>query len=225
MKRERVAFTLAEVLITLGIIGIIAAITLPTIIKKYTECVTINKLKSTQSILAQAYTRAVGDNGSPENWNLTYNWYKKEADSIIIGNMLIPYLKLIKNCGSYDENGECCPAVTYKYLNGNTYQSFNTHRHYYKVRLANGASIWWRAANTNELYTGMKRQIVFFVDTNASAPPNQWGIDLFAFYADNNSVRPCGASDNPEVNTCQKNASGAGCAYYVLTSGNMNYLH
>ena len=39
------AFTLAEVLITLGIIGIISAITIPTLIIKYQKMVTLNKLK------------------------------------------------------------------------------------------------------------------------------------------------------------------------------------
>ena len=39
------AFTLAEVLITLGIIGVVAAMTLPTLLNKYQEVVTVNKVK------------------------------------------------------------------------------------------------------------------------------------------------------------------------------------
>ena len=43
------AFTLAEVLITIGIIGIVAALTLPTLIGNYRKSVVENKLKSTYS--------------------------------------------------------------------------------------------------------------------------------------------------------------------------------
>ena len=46
------AFTLAEVLITIGIIGIVAALTLPTLIGNYRKSVVENKLKSTYSQLA-----------------------------------------------------------------------------------------------------------------------------------------------------------------------------
>ena len=39
------AFTMAEVLITLGIIGIVAAMTLPALVAKYQKNVTSNRLK------------------------------------------------------------------------------------------------------------------------------------------------------------------------------------
>ena len=45
------AFTLAEVLITLGVIGVVAAMTMPTVIKKYQEQVTVNKVKKIYSTL------------------------------------------------------------------------------------------------------------------------------------------------------------------------------
>ena len=42
---KRIAFTLAEVLITLGIIGVVAALTIPTLIQKYEKQVYITQLK------------------------------------------------------------------------------------------------------------------------------------------------------------------------------------
>ena len=45
------AFTLSEVLITLGIIGIIAAMTLPSLVGRYQEKVTVTRLKKYYSIL------------------------------------------------------------------------------------------------------------------------------------------------------------------------------
>ena len=48
------AFTLAEVLITLGIIGIVAAMTLPSLIANYQKKVTVNRLKQAYSMINQA---------------------------------------------------------------------------------------------------------------------------------------------------------------------------
>ena len=44
--RKFVGFTLAEVLITLGIIGVVAALTLPSVIQKYQKKVTVERLKN-----------------------------------------------------------------------------------------------------------------------------------------------------------------------------------
>ncbi len=57
------AFTLVETLITLVIIGVIAAMTIPTLISKYHEQETVTKLKKAQSILANAISmqKAKGD--------------------------------------------------------------------------------------------------------------------------------------------------------------------
>ena len=51
---KRAAFTLAEVLITLAIIGIVAAMTIPTLIAKYQEKVMVTKVKQGHSILMNA---------------------------------------------------------------------------------------------------------------------------------------------------------------------------
>lgn len=60
------AFTLAEVLITLGIIGVVAALTIPTLMQKADEQATVSALKKTYSTLTQAYNLAVNDNSSPD---------------------------------------------------------------------------------------------------------------------------------------------------------------
>lgn len=48
-------FTLAEVLITLGIIGTVAALTLPVLVEKHLKNVTATRLKAFNSIMAQAF--------------------------------------------------------------------------------------------------------------------------------------------------------------------------
>lgn len=58
-------FTLAEVLITLGIIGIVAAMTLPTLIQKNKRAELQSGLKTGYSLLQQALQRMNADNGCP----------------------------------------------------------------------------------------------------------------------------------------------------------------
>ena len=57
------AFTLAEVLITLGIIGVVAALTLPALIQKYQDQVLENQLKKMYSTISQGIQKAMADDG------------------------------------------------------------------------------------------------------------------------------------------------------------------
>ena len=63
------AFTLAEVLITIGIVGTVAAITLPVLIKNYQKQVTVVRLKKAYAELYQAVNMSVNDNTEVENWD------------------------------------------------------------------------------------------------------------------------------------------------------------
>lgn len=82
------AFTLSEVLITLGVIGIVAAMTLPALMSKYRENVTMSKLKKFYSTMAQAQLRSIADNGEVDSWDwvpsggesnneILLNWFNK----------------------------------------------------------------------------------------------------------------------------------------------------
>ena len=55
------AFTLAEVLITLGIIGVVAALTMPALIANYKKQQTIVQLKKAYTTLAQGFKLAQVD--------------------------------------------------------------------------------------------------------------------------------------------------------------------
>lgn len=69
-KINKRGFTLAEVLITLGVIGIVAAMTMPTLLVQHRERENTTKLKKIYSTMTQAYTRAVAERGTPEFWDL-----------------------------------------------------------------------------------------------------------------------------------------------------------
>ncbi len=76
------AFTLAEVLITLGIIGVIAALTIPGLISKWREKATVAQVKETYSILQQGFRRAIDEYGDVSSWCDISEGYKKCTDTI-----------------------------------------------------------------------------------------------------------------------------------------------
>ncbi len=67
-KNKSSAFTLAEVLITLGIIGIVAALTIPNLMGKYRQHVVENRLKKFYSASNQAIQLSEVKNGPKEYW-------------------------------------------------------------------------------------------------------------------------------------------------------------
>ena len=91
-KNKR-AFTLAEVLITLGIIGVVAAMTIPTLMQKYYEKQTVTKVIEIQSIVSQALKLVEEDYDTPENWGLSAGYYDKD-DALKIGEIMKHGLKL-----------------------------------------------------------------------------------------------------------------------------------
>ncbi len=62
------AFTLAEVLITLGVIGIVAALTIPNLMGAYRKKVVETRLARFSSVINQAIRRSEVDNESVEYW-------------------------------------------------------------------------------------------------------------------------------------------------------------
>ena len=108
-KSRRTAFTLAEVLITLGIIGVVAALTIPSLITKYQKWATVNKLKATYTILCNAFEMAKNDYGLNINqWELPDGVDEKSSSDFFAEKYLIPYLKITKDCNPYVPR-ECLP--------------------------------------------------------------------------------------------------------------------
>lgn len=87
------AFTLAEVLITLGIIGIVAAMTLPAIITKYKRKSAETKLAKFYSVINQAIQMSIAEHGeisfddskraNASNAEYIENWYKENLTKYI----------------------------------------------------------------------------------------------------------------------------------------------
>ena len=78
--KRNAAFTLAEVLITLGIIGIVAAMTMPSLIANYKEKEIITKAKKTYSVVTQAFKLAQADAGMPGDNSVIYTGASNSDD-------------------------------------------------------------------------------------------------------------------------------------------------
>ena len=218
LPKKKLAFTLAEVLITLGIIGVVAAITIPTLSQKLYEKRTVTQLRAVQSILAQAIKAAEAEDGEVEGWGLKQDRSKEDAE--LIAEKLRKHMKVAHDCGTEpDTNGFCFPNTTYTYLNGNKSPNYANLDYYYKIVLNNGASIFIQSYPDNT--DNDEGYLSFNVDINGPKPPNTVGKDLFDFNYSKGSVRPNGAPGSYGDGKCDKKKSGWGCAYYVLQTGKL----
>lgn len=214
--KKQLAFTLAEVLITITIVGVVAALTLPILNKKINDVRYMSKLKQTYSIINQAIKLSQAEYGDVVNWGINGNASTENAK--LIAKYLLPFLKVSIDCGVTNEK-KCISNNKYKFLkeyntNSATSVNYGQDNHYYKIVLSNGVAIWWRSGNLN---IGL---IVIFIDLNGKNKPNCWGKDLFAFeyIPEISAFLPFGSPKGTEPYTahCIKNSDGHGCAYYVM---------
>ena len=68
LKKRRNAFTLAEILVTFGVIGVVAAVTMPTLIQNYKKHVVETKLSKFYTTINQAIAMSTVQNGEPADW-------------------------------------------------------------------------------------------------------------------------------------------------------------
>lgn len=195
----RFGFTLAEVLITIGIIGIVAAMTLPSLISNYRKKQYVSQLKVAYSLL-YSMSRDIMSESDTTSWKDTLliselkenlgdignsNWssqVKKPEYKDIVYKYLNKSMKIVQvsTC-----NGDECD---YSYLNVPSQKG--SHSGLYLFKLANGIVMEFRFF-TEENSSNMG---YVNVDVNGFKRPNQLGRDIFQFYFwDDGSVFPCGA--------------------------------
>ena len=236
-SHRKAAFTLAEVLITLGIIGVVAAMTLPTLINKYQEKVTVTKVKKFYSILSQGYQFAVQEYGEPEYWGMTGrdagSSYEEEetynaANAILIRNRLLKNLKKVQNCDNAKNQSACGMGDAYYQLNGvrNDEIMSSSAKTSSSLMVDGGAVMVIANPNGQSRGTGVlsKTYAIIYLDTNGPKPPNTYGKDLFMFYLTNKNIIPVGTENETwwTFNTCT--IYGAGCTAWVIYNENMDYL-
>lgn len=213
------AFTLAEVLITLGIIGIVAALTFPMLINNYNKQVTVARLKKAYSALSQVFVLSVKDNGEAVNWVSAGTTATEESMGEYIDTHWIPYLKVLRYCNSAKN---CGYRTETKYWNGNYNQLSLWQGRQQSFLTVDGMLVFIRPHDGALRFTTSQ---YIFVDINAGAPPNVYGKDIFVFVADLEKPRivPLGynSSDDDIDKRCFSNTADcfSTCAARIMKDG------
>ena len=233
---KRTAFTLAEVLITLGIIGIVAALTLPVIISDVKNSQLEAGLKKAYSVLGQALNMYQAENGERIIAGDATN-------RRMIKSYLMQYIKSAKDCGfggSDNKEGleKACLPNNYKGIDGDfngsaKYETYNGKSsialdYFDDGQFVTPDGMLILIENSGGQWFG--DQVFISVDVNGyNKKPNRLGQDLFMFQIDKNgALLPMGAkdtkyysiNDNYCSNTSTHNMNGAGCTNSALMNKN-----
>ena len=220
MKKS--AFTLAETLIVMGIIGVVAALTLPNLNSSTGDKEKVAKVKKIYSNLEDAYGRATAVYGPFDEW--FKNDTTGEQRSKRFGERMTEFMKVSKTCGTGDGCFSSNPLLT---CNGekwtNNYLSDLKSEKTYMYILADGTSVGFQA------YNSMCRIRVDIDGPNKGR--NQDGNDLFDFSI---SITDTQSGQNllqlypsiyPEIWT--GNVSDLGTSYvaaWLIKNENLDYL-
>ena len=240
MKHHKYGFTLAEVLITLGIIGVVVAMTMPTLIARHNEKVWTTSFLRVYSILDNAYRRVQEEYGTFENWSgatITISTGDGQPNSTLSERknlyeyMIKPYVEVNQAYLPKNDNwnwvgsSNCWPETSY-YLNKTPY-GINTDREYINkpaVSLKSGECI------VLSYFLGD-----FMVDINSKKGPNTLGKDQFAFSFDavkKERIKPgyyqrwwTDTANYCDVKDPHGFYSGPSCGFWIVRYHNMDYLH
>ena len=170
---RRVAFTLAEVLITLGIIGVVAALTMPSLINKYQMKSYEVAFKKQYSVFSNALNWQFMEN-SLSNCYYYYEpdgrYYVNIADCGQLFNNIVSYMQLTEIDDSVKSLYATSADVTTsggKLLN--TTFAYNNP--------VDGAKAYF--SKDGAIYMFTQEFPVVIIDVNGEKGPNKWGYDAF----------------------------------------------
>lgn len=214
-----IAFTLAEVLITLGIIGVVCAMTIPTLMRDSRNKELESKFTKAYSIMSQAVMNMKNEEGQiwaaynyRDNFGRTgYDPYKSFQTAIE------KYFKKAQDCGA----NSCVPNATY-YQNYSNTSSFcdSTNLSQKQFYLPDGTLIF------PMIYGSPNTVVGLWADINGyQKKPNRAGYDLFFFeITPNDTLVPAGGPNAHWANSCSSSATdawnGLGCSIKVFTDVN-----
>jgi len=191
-------FTLAEILITLTVIGVVAALTIPTLLQNTNQAELKTALKRVFSDLNQATMLITNDNGGTLS-----GAFQNESD---FRNKYSEKMNYIKRCTASVNEG-CIGSSYYPGLDGTGTggtDAFNVNG----LILNNGAIVILKSYSDAELYncnhsisgsSGVFNEIcgTFYIDVNGLKRPNTVGKDLFVFSITKSGAYPLGAEGTP----------------------------
>ena len=234
-SRRMKGFTLAEVLITLSILGVIAAISISNIHQNFQTRATVTKLRQIYADIDRAFSQAVLEHGSISNWFITYPGRPDTTDgsksTTNIYNIMKSYFKVKEECTQ--NSGNCFSPLSEikNRVGGDTHFSLNptSYGNDKMFALNNGMSIWIHAHDKQRCLDGAYC-FAMFVDVNGPKAPNRFGVDFFTINAFNGTD---GKADFLKPECIKKNCNqgdksapqaGKGCECWIIYKGNMDYL-
>lgn len=203
-------FTLAEVLITLGIIGVVAAMTMPSLITKYQKNVTAERLKKVYSVLSNAAKRSEVETGEEAKyWQYPPNSY--DLDFIqFFQKHYIPYLNVASECIS----SNCFSKEHYSIHNNNGGFLAN-----YIVKLNDGTLLSF-------LPSGGAGYIWVYADINGKKGPNKEGRDIFVLDIIGSKIgKPVRFYGESLSDSALKTHQAYGCSKAIMEKGDIYAGH
>lgn len=221
---KRIGFTLAEVLITIGIIGVVAAITIPTLMQNIQDYQFKQAWKKEYSVINQAYIQMKQDNGGDFS-----GYFNNSDDASVLLQSFSNYFRTISVC-NYIANICGINPVTpltnsYKTLSGSYIQYTNLN--YVQYVLQDGSNFYSRSNHGS-----WADRTLIWIDVNGYLKgPNVLGRDLFGLIMTKDKILPMGATGTGVENSCVNTSfsctwnydfdggdcAGAGCSKDALS--------
>ena len=217
--RRKAAFTLAEVLITLGIIGVVAAMTMPALIQNARNRELESALKKSASVIAQALDMYKAENGVPITSDVSTHNLKPA---------IIKYFKVLQDCGEgyNDADSACIKNYNDPDRNSTTYKNFSGNNTIFLNDFDDGQFVL--TDGTLILLNNYETQaVIISVDVNGyKKRPNRLGQDLFMFQLnEEGKLLPMGVKESKYYSsndaycsaTSTSQFNGSGCTYKALS--------
>lgn len=192
-------FTLAEVLIVVGIIGIVAELTVPDLIYSYQKIYYATALKKSYSEFSDILTQITTEYGCGNNLACT-GLFSDSTSTLSLGEAFVKYIKTAKNCEASTDQ-DCWPVLTNRRYDGSGSgllgtANYNTGNTTYKFITLDGMSIRinkFTGANADCQYKNATSMLGYMtqgcgsilIDINGPKGPNCTGRDTFSFYITN----------------------------------------
>lgn len=217
--RKNKAFTLAETLVVMGIIGVVAALTIPNLSSSTANKENVARVQKAYSTINEAFERVQAEYGNIQRWPLRDFGWNGNNDTDFFANRMSEYLKVSKNCARNANQG--CMASSVKFLNGTSTTSngyfavTDADTSAYKMILADGTGLAIMVASGS-----------IFMNVDIDGPRKGSGTigkDWFGFvYGPGNGIKNLIPANTG--NLTSSFATGRGLTAWVIETGNMDYL-
>lgn len=219
--KKFIAFTLAEVLIVMGIIGVVAEMTVPTLMNQTQKVQGLSGLKKAYTNFNQTLNRMASDLGCNGDLSCVFD----TTDPDTLGPKITAYFNVAKTCTTSQRG--CFPDIVAFNYDGTSRLS-GWDRYGYRFITKDGMSYSLDADSALTANCSLQNicMDVFMVDINGLKSPNILGRDVFQFYI----MNPKGLYDwnyfvmNEKTGCSSANKEGTHCAARIMNEGwQMNY--